>query len=186
MTQIRLGLVKPLQDGTYRQVAGRVHLRPFARQSTAPAEPTDVILPASFSVVLKPDQPAPVVELAPGYWRGVESTQPAGLTRTVVVPDLPGVVDWADLVDVDPATLEPSVPAVPAWEAAVAAVTAQSDRAAAASDGAVEARQVAEQAAQSAHDDAVAATEAAASIHALAVVHLGDGLYSITTGDSDE
>lgn len=64
------------------------------------------------------------------------------IDRTVAVPDVPSV-EWADLVDVDPATGVPDPGAVPAWEAAVNAVALSAAASAAARDASVSARDAA-------------------------------------------
>jgi len=64
------------------------------------------------------------------------------LDRWVAVPDSVSV-EWADLVDVDPATLLPSESAVPAWTAAVEAVALSAVDSAAARDASVSARDAA-------------------------------------------
>lgn len=65
------------------------------------------------------------------------------IDRTVAVPDVPSV-EWADLVDVDPATLLPSESAVPAWTAAVGQVAAALADTETARDGAVTAQGLSE------------------------------------------
>lgn len=65
------------------------------------------------------------------------------IDRTVAVPDVPSV-EWADLVDVDPATLLPAESAVPAWTAAVGQVSAILADTAVARDGAVVAQGLSE------------------------------------------
>ena len=74
------------------------------------------------------------------------------IDRTVAVPDVSSV-EWADLVDVDPATLLPAESAVPAWTAAVGQVAAILADTAVARDGAVTAQGLSE----SARDAAVVA-----------------------------
>lgn len=51
-------------------------------------------------------------------WQIIERT-PRGKTRYVLVPDSVATLDYADLVDVDPATLEPSAEPEAAWWAAI-------------------------------------------------------------------
>ena len=51
-------------------------------------------------------------------WRIVERT-PGGITRYVLVPDSLDIVDYADLVDVDPVTLDPTAEPEAAWWAAI-------------------------------------------------------------------
>ena len=65
------------------------------------------------------------------------------IDRTVAVPDVPSV-EWADLVDVDPATLLPAESAVPAWTAAVGQVAAALADTETARDGAVTAQGLSE------------------------------------------
>lgn len=64
----------------------------------------------------------------------------AGIIRYFLVPDVDGVLEYADLPDVDPNTLEPSESAVPAWDAVVSVVAgyqASAAASAAAAAGAV-------------------------------------------------
>ena len=56
-------------------------------------------------------------------WQIVERT-PGGITRYVLVPDSLDIVDYADLVDVDPVTLDPTAEPEAAWWAAWAALAA--------------------------------------------------------------
>ena len=75
-----------------------------------------IVLPASFRVVL--DEVGEVdIELAPTgpdwCWQIREDVR-AGIIRYVLVPDQ-AEVDYGDLADIDPTTLDPATPASPAW-----------------------------------------------------------------------
>lgn len=162
MTAVRLGIVRPTADGTLTRVKGMMEFTPHARRITD-TEPTDVVVPASFRVVLDPAAEAPVVHLAAGWvWIGSEFL-PEGIRRHVLVPDSDEVVDWADLVDVDPATLEPSPEAVAGWSAVLAEVQ---EAAMSASQGAVLATSM-----STATETAAARAEAAADRAHMTISH---------------
>jgi hypothetical protein len=106
VTQVRLALSAPTSDGTVRRPSGSVEWRPTKRRNVA----GDVVLPAPFTVGLA--DPPPVIDVAPtepGWaWQVVERVQGGSpRARYVTVPDSASVVDYADLVEVDPATLDP-------------------------------------------------------------------------------
>jgi hypothetical protein len=106
MTSVRLALSAPTSTGTVRRPSGSVEWRPTKRRNVA----GDVVLPAPFTVGLA-DTP-PVIEVAPtepGWaWQVVERVQGGSpKARYLTVPDSATVVDYADLVEVDPATLDP-------------------------------------------------------------------------------
>ena len=160
MTAVRLGILRPSADGLVR-VDGRVALRPHARHTTAPDEPTDVVLPSAFTVQLTASEPAPVVELEAGWvWVGRESIAQSGIIRHVLVPASTEVIDWADLADVDPATLEPSPEALAGWTAAVQTVEASIVSAEAQAQAAAQSATQAAGSATTATDAATTATEA--------------------------
>ena len=94
------------------------------------------------------------------------------IDRTVAVPDVPSV-EWADLVDVDPATLLPAESAVPAWTAAVGQVAAILADTAVARDGAV----VAQGASEEARDQA--------QVYAANTVELQDTTFTALIADPE-
>ena len=86
MTSLRLGIYRPGADGVALPAVGHVLLTPHARRTTAPAEPTDVVVPDRVAVELADGRTAdPVVALAPGYWAVWEQVR-AGATYLVLVP----------------------------------------------------------------------------------------------------
>ena len=103
---------------------GHLECRPWAPDADGARlhleAPDRLLLPASFTVRLVGGEA--LLHLAPtgaGWcWQIVERT-PRGKTRYVLVPDSVATLDYADLVDVDPATLEPSAEPEAAWWAAI-------------------------------------------------------------------
>lgn len=116
MTTVRVGLVR-VGDGQFVGADGGVSFAPHVRYSTAPSEPTDVVLPLPVGV-----QVGSSVDLPGGAYRCVENVT-GGIVRYVVIPGA-GSVDYADLPSVDPATLEPVEADIPAWQEAVQATNA--------------------------------------------------------------
>jgi hypothetical protein len=117
VTQVRLGIVLPTTDGTVRRPSGSLEFRPTKRRNVG----TDVVLPAPVTKGLT--DPPSIAELAPtepGWaWQVVERVQGGSpRSRYLTVPDSASVVDYADLVAVDPATLEPTEEPEAAWWAA--------------------------------------------------------------------
>lgn len=111
MTKVRLGIGIAQSDGSLKLVTGRILLRPFLRQRTASG---DVALPAPFKVDLD-GLTAPEVDLDPAwFWYGKEEVS-RGIERVVAVPDTTDTVNWSDLVDIDPDTLDPSASPEAAW-----------------------------------------------------------------------
>ena len=122
------------------------------------------------------------------------------IDRTVAVPDVPSV-EWADLVDVDPATLLPAESAVPAWTAAVGQVAAVLADTETARDGAVTAQGLSESArdaavlargiAEIARDGAVVAQGASedardqAQVYAANTVELQDTTFTALIADPE-
>jgi hypothetical protein len=107
VTSVRIGLLAPTSDGAGRRPTGTLEWRPTMRRDVS----GDVVLPAPFTVGVGTDTP-PVVNVAPtegGWaWAVVERVQGGSAhKRLLLVPDVGTVVDYADLVEVDPATLDP-------------------------------------------------------------------------------
>ena len=104
--------------------AGHLECRPWAPDADGARlhleAPDRLLLPASMPPVRLVGGEA-LLHLAPtgaGWcWQIIERT-PRGKTRYVLVPDSVATLDYADLVDVDPATLEPSAEPEAAWWAA--------------------------------------------------------------------
>lgn len=124
MSSVRVGVVRPSATGTPVLVQGYLLWAPHARR----AVDGDVQLPASFRVDLD-GSVRPVIEVESGWaWRVTEFvTGGAPGPRYLTVPESSEVVDYADLTEVDPATLEPTESTVPAWEAAVSEVRGYRD-----------------------------------------------------------
>jgi hypothetical protein len=122
VTQVKISVLAPTSDGNGRRPSGSIEWRPTKRRTVG----DDVVLPAPFTVGLA-DTP-PVVTVAPtepGWaWQVVERVQGGSpRARYVQVPDNPvDVIDYADLVAVDPATLEPTEEPEAAWWAAIEAL----------------------------------------------------------------
>lgn len=127
MTTIRLGMLHPIGTDTDARSQGTLEWVATARRVVY----GDVVLPAPFSVSLSAAEDV-TVEVAPTtsawVWRVLEHVLGgANGWRYLAVPDST-VLDYASLVEVDPATLDPitAVPTVQALldAAAVAAGTA--------------------------------------------------------------
>jgi hypothetical protein len=115
LTQIRVGIAAPTSTGSSRRPSGSLEWRPTKRRT----DNGDVVLPAPFTVGVGSDTP-PVIEVAPtepGWaWEVVERVQGGSpRQRVLAVPDSATVVDYADLVALDPATLDPAEEPEAAW-----------------------------------------------------------------------
>ena len=103
---------------------GHLECRPWAPDADGARlhleAPDRLLLPASMPPVRLVGGEA-LLHLAPtgaGWcWQIIERT-PRGKTRYVLVPDSVATLDYADLVDVDPATLAPTAVPEAAWWAA--------------------------------------------------------------------
>jgi len=120
VTLVRIALDVPGPAGDV-PAQGGVQARPTRRRTVGDA----IVLPSPFAQTLTDG--VATVELAPTgadwCWRIDEMTRvPA--TRYVAVPDVPGPIGYEDLVDVDPATLDPAVEPEAAWTVALDAVDA--------------------------------------------------------------
>jgi hypothetical protein len=119
MTQVRIGILSPTSDGTGKRPTGTLAWKPTKRRTVG----DDVVIPAEFTVGLT--DPPPVVEIAPtepGWaWTVVERVSGGSpKARYLAVPDSATVVDYADLIAVDPATLDPLEEPEADWWAALA------------------------------------------------------------------
>ena len=109
---------------------GHLECRPWAPGSDGARQhlegPDRLLLPASMPPVRLVGGEA-LLHLAPtgaGWcWQIIERT-PRGKTRYVLVPDSAAVLDYADLIDVDPTTLDPTAEPEAAWWAAWQAMAA--------------------------------------------------------------
>lgn len=114
MTSVRIGIFAPSSTGDDRRPSGSIEWRPTRRRTVS----GDVVLPAPFTVGLLAT--APVIEVAPTgadwVWRVVERVQGGAPDyRYLAVPNVGTVVDYADLVEVDPETLTPTAAPEAAW-----------------------------------------------------------------------
>lgn len=114
MTQVDVDLSKPTQDGDGTPAAGTLECRPTARRVVGDG----IVLPDSFTAKLV--NGLATLELAPndaGTWCWVITERAnRGSQRHVNVP-ASGPVNYSDLVDVDPTTLDPTTPVAPAYQA---------------------------------------------------------------------
>lgn len=161
MPDVLIQLARPAADGEDTPVAGSVTCAPTARREVAEV----VVLPQPFSARLV-DGEVTVTLAQTGLtwcWRVTENV-PAGITRYVAVPASAEVLDYADLTDVDPDTLDPAAEPEAAWTVALAenlaAIESAQDAAEAAQGLAEDARDAAVTA-QGAAEVAQAAAEAA-------------------------
>ena len=99
---------------------GHLECRPYAPDADGARlhleGPDRLLLPAGFTVRLVGGEA--LLHLAPtgaGWcWQIIERT-PHGKTRYVLVPDSVATLDYADLIDVDPLTLDPTAGPEAAW-----------------------------------------------------------------------
>ncbi|NEG56120.1 hypothetical protein [Bifidobacterium platyrrhinorum] len=108
MTQVHISIKKPLADGTLAGVAGVVRFRPVRRHFDTEKH---LVVAEAFELTLD-DKGEGTVDLLPTtpafVWQVVElADTPLAFTRYVEVPSSQTQVEYADLVDVDPATGQP-------------------------------------------------------------------------------
>jgi hypothetical protein len=120
MTLVHVVLTVPESDGSLTPAAGALRFRPTARRTIA-GTPDTVVLPAPFRVDLVAG--AADVTLAPTsslwVWQIDEHLTGCPARRTYAqVPDV-AVLDYTDLVSVDPTTLDPAPAPDPSWAAAM-------------------------------------------------------------------
>jgi hypothetical protein len=120
VTQVHVRLTRPQRGSTDRLPAtGQLEASLFRRQ----VEDGAFVLVTAYSQVLVDGEA--VLELTPNdgtnAWVIVERVRD-GKTRMIAVPDSASAVEYADLPDLDPATLEPTDGNIAAWEAAAAFV----------------------------------------------------------------
>ena len=82
---------------------------------------TYITVPEPFAVYLTNGVGTAVIKNSWPYWRVTERGIPSGITRTVQVPSV-SEIHYSSLIDVDPATLEPSAEPEAAWWAIVEAL----------------------------------------------------------------
>ena len=117
MSRVHVSLHR--DDGTSERtpICGAVRFVPTRRRTAG----ADIILPAGFDAELVDGEVT--VELAatgPDWcWMVIEPTK-RGLIRYIIVPDVgDDVLEYSELTDVDPATLEPTAEPEAAWWAIV-------------------------------------------------------------------
>lgn len=129
MTVVHVDLRIPQSDGSMSggPLDGKLTISLLRRERSG----SFYVLPTSFDVPLVDGQAD--VTLNANYpdnaWT-VKEGVPNGITRTVQVPDSPTPVNYVDLVDVDPGSLNPSAGSVAAWDAAVLQVRSYAQAAA--------------------------------------------------------
>ena len=112
MTTVHISLGR--DDGTDQTAAkGVVEWEPTTRREDG----TMVILERGFTVPLVAGEATVTVDPSglTWCWRVTERTDSGGVVRYVSVPDSATTVEYTDLVDVDPATFDPTVDATAAW-----------------------------------------------------------------------
>lgn|GEM_PF-1460656 len=167
MTTVRIDLRDPSLTGPDVPVTGVVDWTPTRRRRVEGDDGPHVTLPTGRRARI--DGAAVTVDVDPTgphwCWR-VDERVPGGTTRWVAVPEAGGVVPYADLVDVDPGTLDPLDPPPPS----VVDVLAQ----------AAQARDDAQTAAQDAGGSATVAT--AARDQAVAAAGTASGAADAASG----
>lgn len=118
MTRVHLNLRDPAADGELVPAVGEVIFQPTARRHVDGPEDL-VVLPVEFSAVL--DAGRATVDLAPSgsrwVWMVRERVPGGQVLRYVEVPDAADV-DYGDLREVNPASLDPVAPPDDVWWAA--------------------------------------------------------------------
>lgn len=118
---VRFQYKGPGRLGALRPVRGQLKISATAyRIDDEPA----IVLPRPFLVELVDGEALVSMEETSNAWAWTVEEQFDGLPwrrRCVAVPAGTGTVDYTDLVELDPATLEPSAVPEPAWWAALAA-----------------------------------------------------------------
>lgn len=114
MTTIEIDLRVPAVDGTDLPAVGETVWTPTRRRHIDESDDY-IVLPVGF--VLSVDGPTQVeVDPTASNWAWmVQERVEGGITRFVQVPASGLVLDYADLIDVDPATLDPAAEPEAAW-----------------------------------------------------------------------
>lgn len=131
MTQVRIDLRQEWSNAAQIPLRRGMTWAPSAAH-VDPVEGDDValVLPESFPVVLNY---APVtIEVEPSnlphwVWRVAYESDSQQVVEYVEVPDIDGIVQFTDLVRIDPATLSPAVEPEAAWWAAVENISGPTD-----------------------------------------------------------
>lgn len=116
MTQVHVDLNRPAPDAPgWGPTTGPLVCSPYSRHVVG----TEVIVPDALIVELTDGEVT--VELVGGWvWR-VEERVRGGAVRYIQVPESSTVVEYSELVDIDPVTLEPTPAAEAAWDLEAAA-----------------------------------------------------------------
>lgn len=115
MTTVNILIKTPGPAGPV-PATGVLRFTPTQRHTIA-GTPATVVMPASFATTLVAGAATIDLEQTTGLWVWMVETfitGVSGFTRYISVPAI-GPVDYANLVDVDPATLAPSAAPDPAW-----------------------------------------------------------------------
>lgn len=117
MTEVRISWLRPDLNDTHVPAEGSVDFRPTTRYQQGEA----VVVDASRTTTVDGDATVTLAPTGPGWcWR---VTHRPSLGRSwseyVLVPDSDDVVEFMDLVRVDPESLEPDADPDPAWWGAV-------------------------------------------------------------------
>lgn len=112
---VEIELTVPSAAGPDVPAVGYIQFAPSKRRDLEGS----IVLPDAFSVRLD-DEGKATVELAPTVegdwaWRATERIR-RGRRWYFAVPDGPGPVEYDDLVEVDPTTLDPTAPLAPVWK----------------------------------------------------------------------
>lgn len=119
MTTIHIRITVPTITGVNVGAKGRLRWTPTLRRNV---DPNTVVLPKGFDVDLVSGEARVNVAptLANWCWKVEEGLYkvgvPNGTTRYVSVPDSETVINYIDLPDLDPATLEPSAAPSAVWD----------------------------------------------------------------------
>ena len=156
MTRVRIDLRRQTGAGDV-PLDGYLRIAPVRRRVASDGGVTYEVLPTGFAAA-----PQSVIDVTPSVdgdgvcaYAVVEEV-PGGRRRWVLVPDSADIVAYSDLAEVDPATLEPSPPALAGWEAVLAQVAEHARVATAAAEDATDAQE-ARTGAETARDGAVTA-----------------------------
>ena len=127
---VHLTVPQPEPDTQPRPAKGHLDVALLKRLHNAP-DPV-IILPTSVDPILLDPEGRATLYLYPtppdSAYRITEHV-PGGITRTVQIlatppTDPPTPINYADLPDIDPTTLLPSTPSIPAWQNAIDTITA--------------------------------------------------------------
>lgn len=123
MTNIQVRLVTPGPGGTYLPAVGDVQWTPTRRLHIESPEDA-IVLPVPVTLPLVNGEASIEVEANDGTWCWkVRERTPGGTVRFVDVPEAVDTLDYGDLVDVDPASLDPAADPVAIWWEELAALT---------------------------------------------------------------